>query len=1185
MRLRSIHIKGFKSFPLDTTIHFNERVTGVVGPNGSGKSNIVDAIRWVLGEQKTTELRLGAMSDVLFNGTKKRKKSGLAQVTLYFDNTKNLIPTDYNQVAISRLLFRSGESEYRINDVPCRLKDVRSLFADTGIGSDSYAIIALNMVDDILTDNDGSRRRMFEQASGISKYKKRKKETLNKLKNTNADLDRVEDLLFEIGNNLQELEKQARRVERFLKIKEQYKTITVQLNLRQYDEISKNRENIKVQIKEETDKHRAAEVKLRTLEANLQEAKKAILSNESELSAFQKDINQFLDEIRRLENDKQLCRQQIEFTTQKQSNLIQDQKSLKEQSGQLEQRLKAVRERLLKDEDILKRLSHAYETTQSSYEQSKQQYELVKADHDALNAKKQLLEEKRFQQDKNIAVSENQLERLRQQNDRRIQKKKELTRDRKELSSGNEEKVLKLKGLENRFESLQVDLSKRKDRIKELDELRLQLRQKKEKETRKLDARTNEYDLIKSMVDSLEGFPESIKYLNKSWKSNAVLLTDLIYAPDEYKLAIESFLDPYLNYYVVEDHEDAYDAINLLHGSMKGKANFFMLDRMDESPKATKDKDGMLRAIEVLEYDEKYYALLSHLLYNVYITDLDIRDVEMYANEMEEEDYHILGKNGSFMATKSSLSGGSVGLFEGKKLGRKKNLEKLQREIQSLSQNIDQLDNQLVKHTDEMNQLSSTSIEQSLDDLRKQIEKEKLGMVEMEMKMASFDRDLQQLTADTDQYEEEIKQLEKAIEDAGTEKKLIDQQLVDLFSGSENKDSSLQVYSERLSRDAEKKNAANIELIKHQNLVDSLKNEEQYNATDLEKNKRQLELNANEIEALKEKKIELEDRLVQMDKSLVEKYESKKQREEKLSDVEKAFYDKRGKITELEEEISVLRRSIHQSQFLINELKEKLHDQDFRLQSVTERVKIEFNMTLDELKGFERSEIPLHELEEKHDRLKRKIENFGEVNTLAIEAFNEMKIRFETIEKQKEDIVQAQENLLRTIDEIEKIATERYVETFEVVKEYFKEVFMSLFSEGDTCDILMENPENPLESKIEIIAKPKGKRPKTLNQLSGGEKTLTAIALLFSLYLYKPAPFCIFDEVDAPLDDANIQKFNKIVKKFSKESQFIIITHNKSTMAAVDVLYGVFMQEMGVSEVAAVDFRAYEPLTPVMNPN
>jgi chromosome segregation protein len=329
----------------------------------------------------------------------------------------------------------------------------------------------------------------------------------------------------------------------------------------------------------------------------------------------------------------------------------------------------------------------------------------------------------------------------------------------------------------------------------------------------------------------------------------------------------------------------------------------------------------------------------------------------------------------------------------------------------------------------------------------------------------------------------------------------------------------------------------------------------------------------------------LEEKTITLDKTLVELYESKKQKENNLSDVERVFYEKRSSISDLEEEISGIRRNMHQSQFLINELKEKLTDQEFGLQSVKERLKIEFNLELSDLVGIERENIPLIELEEKHDRLKRKIEIFGEVNTMAVEAYDEMNIRFETISQQKEDIIQAKKSLLKTIEEIEEIATKKYLETFEVVNGHFKKVFTRLFNEGDTCNIEMEDPDNPLESRIEITAKPKGKRPKTLNQLSGGEKTLTAIALLFSLYLFKPAPFCIFDEVDAPLDDANIEKFNRIVKEFSTDSQFIIITHNKATMTAVDVLYGVFMQEMGVSEVAAVDFRNYEELNTIVASN
>jgi chromosome segregation protein len=1185
MRLRSIHIKGFKSFPVDTTLYFNEKVTGVVGPNGSGKSNIVDAIRWVLGEQKTTELRLGAMSDVLFNGTKKRKKSGLAQVTLNFDNTKNIIPTEYNQVAISRLLFRNGESEFRINDVPCRLKDIRSLFVDTGIGPDSYAIIALNMVDDILTDNDGSRRRMFEQASGISKYKKRKKETLNKLKGTNADLDRVEDLLFEIANNLKELERQARRVERFIKIKDQYKSVTIELNLRQYDDIIKNRTKIKEQIEVELEKHRVSSQNMNKLEVKLQVEKKSILENEQELSDFQKEINQLLDEIRKTENEKQLALQQTGFKKQKLDSIISSDRSLKLDIDQLTNKNDGLIQKLEQEKIVHQKLSVSYKEAVARYDAIKEKYELLKADHDALTNEKQKLEDLKFQLEKRIAVAENQIERLIQDSDKKSHTLKEIGELKRSLNESNREKGFQIEVLNKKLENLYESSQKRKETLKTLSEQKEALKQDKEKLQRKLDARKNEYDLIRSMVDSLEGFPESIKFLNKSWQANAVLLTDVIYAPEEYKLAIESFLEPYLNFYVVEEQEDAYDAISLLHGSQKGKANFFILDRISSHPPITNDKDGMIRAIEVLEFEDKYYNLLAGLLHNVYITDLDYKDIEIYYEDKQSEPYYFLNKHGSFSSTPNSISGGSVGLFEGKKLGRKKNLEKLNNSIYKLQSEIDKFEKKIVRVHEEINFLESNKDELEIEQFKRSLEAARLDMVEHEMKLAGHDKNLKELTGEIDRNRLEIDTLKKLVKDSAEEIEKIDKRYSGLFRGDKHDDQSIQQLTEQLSKLAEEKNGQNIELIRHQNLIDSIVNDTQYAENDLLRMQEQLKKNEIERENIDESLVELEDSLVEMDKTLVSKYEVKKASENKLTDIEKQFYQKRGLITELEEAVSKIRRENHQTQFLVNELKEKLHDQDFRVQSVIERLKIEFNLDIAALEDFERTDMPIYDLEEKHDLLKRKMENFGEVNTMAVEAYNEMKERFETIEKQKEDIVKSQETLLTTIEEIETIATERYLETFEVVKSHFKDVFTGLFKTGDTCDILLEDPENPLESRIEIVAKPKGKRPKTLNQLSGGEKTLTAIALLFSLYLYKPAPFCIFDEVDAPLDDANIQKFNRIVKDFSKDSQFIIITHNKSTMAAVDVLYGVFMQEMGVSEVAAVDFREYEPITPVMSSN
>ena len=297
-----------------------------------------------------------------------------------------------------------------------------------------------------------------------------------------------------------------------------------------------------------------------------------------------------------------------------------------------------------------------------------------------------------------------------------------------------------------------------------------------------------------------------------------------------------------------------------------------------------------------------------------------------------------------------------------------------------------------------------------------------------------------------------------------------------------------------------------------------------------------------------------------------------------MSEIEKEFFEKRNKVSSLESEISKLKHQLTKSQYLINQLKEKKLDLDFKKKAINERLRIEFNIQLKDILNYDRTDIEEYVLEDKVGKLRNRLDNYGEVNTLAVEAYNEMKERYENIKKQRQDILDAEKSLNKTIIEIEKTATTRFLAAFEDIREHFKVVFTTLFKEGDTCDLFLEEEERPLDSKIKIVAKPKGKRPKSLSQLSGGEKTLTAIALLFSLYLYKPAPFCIFDEVDAPLDDANISKFNNIIREFSKNSQFIVVTHNKATMAAVDVLYGVFMQEPGISEVAQVDFRNYENL-------
>ena len=1175
MRLRSIYIKGFKSFYKETLINFNEKVTGIVGPNGSGKSNIVDAIRWVLGEQKTTELRLDSMSDVLFNGTSKRKKSSMAQVTLTFDNTKNLLPTEYNTVAISRILYRSGESEYRINDVACRLKDIRSLFIDTGIGSDSYAIIALNMVEDILADSNGSRRMMVEQASGISKFKKRKKETLAKLKLTKVDLDRIEDLLFEIESNLKDLEKQARKAERYIKIRDQYKDFNIKLQLLKYDKVVDSYKDVSENIKNELTKYRTLEVDIVKKEAILEKFKKEIVESEKSLSEFQKKINEHLDTLRKNENEKQLLKQKYGFNKNKLADLAKAESEINNKLNILISSIGKIKTRIEEEKHKLKDFQNIFDGTNKIHLEIKAKYEEVKSFADISNIKRKKLEDQKFQLLKSQAVSLNNIENIVSNNNRRIVKVKLIEEELEVLDTdyrSTEEHKIRLL---NDIEALEHKKEERAILQRKADEELELLRQKKSELGRKLDAKRNEYRLVKSMVDNLEGFPESIKFLNKKWNSDIPLLTDIISTDDEYKIAIETYLEPYLNHFVVDNNFQAREAIGLLRKTQKGKANFFVLERVKDVKKVKGVSDNYISAMDIVEYDIKYKKLVEILLQNVYVSIVEMDEV--YSGS-DDDDVVIIDKSGSFVSGGHMISGGSLGLFEGKKIGRKKNLEKLHSTVSKFEKEFNEISTFFEKKTEQLKLLRMEVNERGVNKIKKDFDKVSDSLLRIKFQIENKSNTLLNLKSEIESGKEKIAKIKETEEANKVKIGQIEKKLKELLDNYNNKGGDIDILMENLSQASAKMNNAKIELIRHQNLISTIEQDLNYKISDKSILEKQLDSNKQLSKNLDSEQINIERRLDELEQTLVKLYELKSTNEEDLSEIEKEFFEKRNKVSSLESEISKLKHQLTKSQYLINQLKEKKLDLDFKKKAINERLRIEFNIQLKDILNYDRTDIEEYILEDKVGRLRNRLDNYGEVNTLAVEAYNEMKERYENIKKQRQDILDAEKSLNKTITEIEKTATTRFLAAFEEIREHFKVVFTTLFKEGDTCDLFLEEKDRPLDSKIKIVAKPKGKRPKTLSQLSGGEKTLTAIALLFSLYLYKPAPFCIFDEVDAPLDDANISKFNNIIREFSKNSQFIVVTHNKATMAAVDVLYGVFMQELGVSEVAQVDFRNYENL-------
>lgn len=1170
MRLSGLNIKGFKSFARETNIQFNERVTGIIGPNGSGKSNIVDAIRWVLGEQKPTELRLDNMPDVIFNGTKSVKKGSLAQVTLNFDNTKNILSSDYSNVSITRTLFSSGESEYKLNDIPCRLKDIRNLFIDTGVGPDSYAIIALNMVEDILSDNNDSRRFMFEQAAGISKFKKRKKETLQQLQLTKADLERVQDLLFEIENNLKELEKQARRAKQFLSIKNQYKDISVQMNLLKYDNFDDSFHELGKNIEQELSIYRESDLQILTLEAKLQELKSKIIVHDKDLSDAQKKINNLLDQIRNIENEKQMLNQKLGFNSIKKSEIDKEIADYNSKIGVLNSKLKNTNDRIGDEKINLNVKLNEFKSLDDIHKELKVIFDQEKLKLDETNRIKKELEDKKFALQKNIAVSNSKIESFLKDIDIRNAKLESLRSESESLSADKLNISSQLAVTEKRVNDLQsakIDKAKIKESvqnaIKKLNDEFNQL-------SRQSDSKKNEFRLIKNMIDKLEGFPESIKYLNKNWNENIPLLTDIISTSDKYKIAIETFLEPYLNYFVVSDKFEALEAINLLRKAQKGKANFFILENIKSDEKKSIEIPHYIKALDVVNFDNKYEKLITEIFHNVFISPADMDETSLH------EEAIVIDKSGSMIAGQMKISGGSIGLFEGKKIGRKKSLDDLNDSINELDKKIIEIEKEIEDRNKELKSIDNQEADSDLDKYSQELQKFKNQLSQSEYKIQlnvnqenALKNELINIESNLEKIKIELSNDQNSIGEIET-----------TFSSYSNPEvesrTDIDVLLTKLSDASAKSNNAKIELLKQENLISVLEKDMVYLKSEIDTLDNKHKDNSEHLKRIEAENEGIGIQLGLSEKELISNYTVKTELEKQLDDLEKNYFEQRNEISKIESQITERKHQINKSQYLINQLKEKQLELEYNKKAISDRLKIEFNLDLKELLHLERIEEDELSLNDKVEKLRYKLDNFGEVNTLAIEAFNEMKQRHEKIESQKKDVLDAEKSLKQTINEIEKTATEMFLNSFEIIREHFKKVFTTLFTEGDTCDIMLENPELPLDSKILVTARPKGKRPKSISQLSGGEKTLTAIALLFSLYLYKPAPFCIFDEVDAPLDDANIMKFNNIIRDFSENSQFIVVTHNKTTMTAVDVLYGVFMQEQGVSEVAEVDFREYE---------
>ncbi|MGH2643546.1 MAG: chromosome segregation protein SMC, partial [Chitinophagaceae bacterium] len=711
----------------------------VIGPNGCGKSNIIDSIRWVIGEHKISTLRSENMSGLIFNGSKSRSASGLAEVSLTFENTRNLLPTEFSTITVTRKYFKNGESEYRLNDVACRLKDINNLFLDTGVSTDSYAIIELGMVDDIIKDKDNSRRRMLEQAAGISIYKTRRKEAQAKLEATELDINRIEDLLFEINNNLKILESQARKAERYYEIKKKYREISIELAKASLEGFHKTFNELNEQLQTEQDKKLQLEAELATDDAAIEKEKLQFTAKEKALQELQHTFNDLVNQVRSHENDKKLAEQQLTY-------LQNQKKSSEEFLSDADKRLQGLYEAIAagekqskEEEETLASMNETLEKLKAGLEGKKQFYVDKKGYLEKVRIEYQQWQRSQFESEKKLAVvdtsAQNQqhtITQLEQDNINGKQKVESLQNERAEMEAELSEQKQELEDLITHQEDTQQKiLSAQTD----IESLRSQMIEK----TRLLDAKKNERDLLKSLVDNLEGYPDSIKFLkrNNDWSKDALILSDIISCTEEYRPAIEGLLEPYLNYYVVDSLPAALKAVSLLDENKKGKANFFLLDRFNQGNKEVKETlpDGMIYALNVVETDEKYKWLVEYLLGKVVITDNTSAIDEGFLND---PDKIFLEKTGKLYRSQYRIGGGYGGVFEGKKLGRAKNLEKLKTLILGLETEVETLNLQIKQRHEEVLGFNNELKEKYLNEIREKVNQTQNKIFALQNRIENF---------------------------------------------------------------------------------------------------------------------------------------------------------------------------------------------------------------------------------------------------------------------------------------------------------------------------------------------------------------------------------------------------------------------------------------------------------------
>jgi chromosome segregation protein len=1152
-----------------------------VGPNGCGKTNVVDAINWVLGEQSAYALRGSRMEDVIFNGTDNRKALGMAEVSLTLCNDGNSLPVEYSEVMVTRRVFRSGESEYFINKAPCRLKDINELFMDTGIGTKAYSIIMQGKLDLILSSKPEDRRFLFEEASGIMKVKMRKKEAMRKLESTEQNLLRVNDIISEIKKQIGSLQRQVGKAKRYKKLSEQVKEFETTLALNEYRSLRENWKNCEEELEKVRKVVESSGLDVDKDEDSVREKRRALAEAEAQLASVWEETRGVSERIIQsehkviLHNDRikgcnfreENARAEIGILKDKLSSTVDELSTLEEKKKELEDEGKEKREELDEGEKILAELAE---------EMKRREKGLVKT-KDRIVEFASLLARKRSELASLEAVDKSYRAR-----EERLKGEKVNIQQDKEVCKNEFAKVTGVWGKKkDEIGVMEKELRKLENRITDCRKNIDKLREKLHSERGELSSKKSNLELIEGMTRNYEGYSRGVRTVmsvRDSLGGICGVVGDLLKCPKNLEVAIETVLGHKAQYVVVESTEFAEKAIHHLRDKNGGRAAFVLLDlvktaHMHGSNVDFSSNHGVIgAALEKVSFAPRYGDMLHQLLGRVLIVD-NLENAWKLTSKMPEG-WQVVTLEGEVIGAEGLISGGSVPHKGVGLIGRNERINELKGLIQKFTESIKWLEDDEKKVTLELNNCLADE-----EMIEEKLHREKGEFANIESTRTRLQTELERLEKDFSLIEDEIVVVGKDKERSGIEVRELSSEIDSILKEQEGYNEemhSVQQYLEDGVKEREKTLAglteAKITLAGLEEREESLKTSFHLRQKARSEYEEDIKKHTEGIETAGEQVKEFESEIVGIEKELEELAGKKRESEVNSSKIGEEKKKITAEIEEMESALGERRKVLEERKAEMHTFDVKSAEYRMEINSLNEKMFSRYQLVLETL-AEERDveEVDTQIISEEAVRLRAKLEAMGPVNLVAIEEYKELEERYNFLCEQRDDLLSAKESLHKTIGKINQTSRSMFMDTFRMINENFGKIFKDLFG-GGKAEIFLVDEKDVLESGIEIIARPPGKKLQSISLLSGGEKAMTAIALLFSIMKVKPSPFCVLDEIDAPLDDANIGRFAELVKDFTRDSQFIIITHNKTTISTSDIIYGITMEERGVSKKIGVKF-------------